>query len=394
MAGILLFEAKDRGHVTLHSLHLLREAARRRREGRCIEISVVLPTAVLDRLPASLLDPWHVRELIPVESRACEEGAAMARATERWRLVADEVRRRRCAHVYWLELDIIQLQLFAGRSPAPGVTQSGMLFRPSVHYRDAFGDRPTARERIRDLRKRLVYRGMLANRSLDTVFTFDPWFAQFAQSRFRTGVKVVGVTEPAESPDPVEEGENERAPARARFLLPGSLDERKGVLQTLRALLLLPDEEADRVEVRLVGQLEDRIRPAVLDLIEEIRCRSRAKVSLLDGWATERQLAREYSSAHVILLPYQRFVGSSGVLDRALRAAKPVITQNYGLLGHVCRTRGSGLTVDTREPAAVASALGGMTRRIDGNEQTPRPAATANASFAEQVWDRIPAGVT
>lgn len=391
MARILLFESKSRGHVSQHSVHLLREARRRLDEGRRIELDVMLPRAVLERLPRAVLDPWSVRELAENECRACGEGPAVSRAMRRWRLIATEVQRRRSTHVHWLDLDIVQLQLFARRSPGPRVTQSGLLFRPSVHYREAFGDRPTVRERVRDARKRIVYRGMLANPTLRTVFTFDPWFALFAKSRFRTGAKVVGIDEPAERADQCERTDD--APTdRTRFLLPGSLEERKGVLHALRALLELPDDEASRVELRLVGQVHEQIKAAVLRLVDEIESGSRATVSLRDAWVSERRLAQEYDSAHVILLPYQRFVGSSGILTRAMRAAKPVIAQDYGLLGHLCRSRRLGPTVDTRDPQALAGAVSAMSRRHDGRPASSPPGTAKSGGFAAQVWERILGG--
>ncbi len=50
----------------------------------------------------------------------------------------------------------------------------------------------------------------------------------------------------------------------------------------------------------------------------------------------------------VVLIPYQRHVGSSGLLIWAASAGKPVITQDFGLIGALTRAYKLGQTVDTK----------------------------------------------
>jgi glycosyltransferase involved in cell wall biosynthesis len=50
-------------------------------------------------------------------------------------------------------------------------------------------------------------------------------------------------------------------------------------------------------------------------------------------------------------------VGSSGVLGWAAEARKPVIAQDYGLVGALVRDYGLGLTVDTTDPARITEAM-------------------------------------
>jgi hypothetical protein len=65
----------------------------------------------------------------------------------------------------------------------------------------------------------------------------------------------------------------------------------------------------------------------------------------------------------VVLAPYQRFVGSSGVLLWAAGAGKPVITQDYGLIGRLVRDHELGLSADVTDPKTLAHAITDMTTR-------------------------------
>jgi hypothetical protein len=69
----------------------------------------------------------------------------------------------------------------------------------------------------------------------------------------------------------------------------------------------------------------------------------------------------------VILAPYQRFVGSSGVLLWAARAGRPVLAQAFGLVGRLTRDHRLGLVADSSDPAKLAAEI---ERMVDGGPQT------------------------
>jgi glycosyltransferase involved in cell wall biosynthesis len=84
--------------------------------------------------------------------------------------------------------------------------------------------------------------------------------------------------------------------------------------------------------------------------------------------------------ADVILAPYQRHVGMSGILLLAAAAQKPVLSSNYGLMGEIVRRYELGLTVDSTEPKEIAK---GLTRFLveDSDKLCDR---AKMKSFAEQ----------
>jgi hypothetical protein len=61
-----------------------------------------------------------------------------------------------------------------------------------------------------------------------------------------------------------------------------------------------------------------------------------------------------------VLAPYQRFVGSSGVLLWAARAGRPVLAQEFGLIGKLTRDNHLGIAVDSGDPTKLAREIGRM----------------------------------
>jgi glycosyltransferase involved in cell wall biosynthesis len=59
----------------------------------------------------------------------------------------------------------------------------------------------------------------------------------------------------------------------------------------------------------------------------------------------------------VVLAPYQRHVGMSGILLLAAAAGTPVLSSNYGLMGALVRRHQLGITVDSTSIADIANGL-------------------------------------
>ncbi len=299
-------------------------------------------------------------------------------------------------HGLFLELDHLTLPLALGLPMGRGRAVSGILFRPSVHYRHGTG---RTGERLRDLRKAWLYRLMLRRGAVQRVHTLDDGFPAYARATYPGGDKVVTLVDPAFPPLEPSEGDRylaERAPeGRTLFVLFGVLSERKGVLALMRALALMDPTTASRTAVIVAGEVDPTIRDELDAAIASLRRLQPALwLHLEPRFLKSGEIAALIDRCDAVLAPYQRFVGSSGVLMWAASRGRPVIAQDYGLVGRLVRDRGLGLTADTSDAASLARALAAAVGLQRGQLADPdRLAAFAAGltpdAFAAAILDPI-----
>jgi glycosyltransferase involved in cell wall biosynthesis len=390
---LLVFEPDYEGHSREWLQHLLRHSAATASPHRLtLVVAPELRRALAEE--AAPLERVQLLELTPGEQRLCRHRSLSVSGIARWWVIRRYLRRTGAEAGHVLSLDLLTLPLAFGLG-ADGRRLSGILFRPSVHYRAMSPHRPRLAERVREIRKAALYRLMLLNRALRVVLTLDPYFPAYAR-RYRNGGKVRAV------PDPVHPAVNiaaedallaARLPqGRVCFLLFGYLDRRKGVLVLLEALRLLPPAIAARTAVMMAG----RIDPAIGALVEASRrALATAQPSLQLEIENRRlrvgEVAALIERCDVVLAPYQRFVGSSGVLLWAARAGKPLLTQDYGLVGRLVRDHRLGIAAEATDAAELARAMarlvesggaGAIDRRAADAFVAPRTAQ----QFASQVF--------
>jgi glycosyltransferase involved in cell wall biosynthesis len=268
-----------------------------------------------------------------------------------------------------------------------------------VHYRLLGEYSPSIGEYVRDFRKVVLYRLMLLNPALKAVYSLDPFFPEFARRHYSNGAKVQPLRDPAHPNVSVLRGDHliaDRMPRdRINFLLFGYLSERKGTLALLDALRELAPDSGARVGVMLAGRIDPSIRAAVE---ERIAVLARERPDLWIGREDRRLSAGELEAlvqrANVLLAPYQRFVGSSGVLMWAARAGKPLLTQDFGMMGAIVRELGLGVAIDTMRPRAIADAIADMAERgprqtFDRRAAIEFSAAHTPHAFASAIFETL-----
>jgi glycosyltransferase involved in cell wall biosynthesis len=109
----------------------------------------------------------------------------------------------------------------------------------------------------------------------------------------------------------------------------------------------------------LVGKVGPTIEQAVKQRINELRARwsTNLWLHLVDAFVADTTLHEYVRRAQVLLAPYRKFVGSSGMLIWAWRYGKPLISQGEGYVGWVVRHYGLGTPVNTADPASIAAAI-------------------------------------
>lgn len=390
---VLVFEPDAEGHSQEWLRHLIEfAAADRDQPSISIAAAPSICRALADTCPAEILGRVELRPLSERELRWCTDRRLSVAAFARWWTMRRHLRDSGAEQGFFLSIDLLALPLALGLR-AGGRTLSGILFRPSVHYRD-FGSHPRSLgERVRDLRKEILYRLMLRNPALGRVLSLDPFFPAHAAA-YANGHKVEALPDPAHPPAAVGAAGNDNnalPQGRISFLLFGYLTERKGPLVVLEALERLPPLVASRIAVLMAG----RVDPALQARIDERRRRLASLqpelwLGIDDRRLGEGELEDLVSRSDVVLAPYQRFVGSSGVLLWAARAGRPVLAQQYGLVGHLTRQHRLGLAVDSSDPAAVAAAI---TQMAQLGPSSFLDLASAQAFAAAQTPQRFAASV-
>ena len=368
---VMIFEPDVEGHSPEWLQHLVDFVAA---NDGSPSIAILAPSTLCATL-ARALPPAADRRvrfisLAPGEVRLCRHRSLAVAAFARWWVMRRYLRSSGADMGFFLCVDLLSLPLALGLGTG-GKPLAGILFRPSVHYA-AIGDyRPAFHERLRDLRKDLLYRLMLRNPAVGTVLSLDPFFPANALAHYPRGGKVLAVPDPAHPRTATVEAidRDKAAPAdRVTFLLFGYLSERKGPLIVLDALRLLPRRVAARLAVLFAGRLDPAIRDAV-EARHAALAREQPELWLrIDARRLDREeLDGLVRQSAVVLAPYQRFVGSSGVLLWAARAGRPVLAQAFGLVGRLTRENRLGLVVDSSDPAKLAL---GIERMVDAGPQS------------------------
>jgi glycosyltransferase involved in cell wall biosynthesis len=326
----------------------------------------------------------HLAELIPQEERPrvrvlavtereqrlCTHASLTIASFARIWVMRRFVRLTQAEAAHFLAIDLPGLPLALGWGIA-GRPVSGILFRPSVHYPALGSWRLSLTETVRDLRKAAIYRALLNRRLVESILTLDPYFVAYASTQYPRGNKVRALADPAHPALAIAAADRALADTvpkdRIIFLLFGYIAERKGALVLLESLRLLPRELAGRIAVVLAGRIEDAIRSRIAACREQLGAeRPELWCAIEDRWMQPGEIEALVERCDVVLIPYQRFVGSSGVLLWAARAGKPALAQQFGLIGRLVADHRLGLGVDTSDAVAVAA---GITRMI---EEGPR----------------------
>jgi glycosyltransferase involved in cell wall biosynthesis len=366
---VLVFEPEHVGHQPAYVRMLAEWLLARNYPER---VTFAVSTALLDRLRAEDdLDLVAQRGvdvvvLVPADATACWSGPLYRRSFRRMALLGTLLRQTAASHVVAMFLDPLQLALALGLRLPGGARISGILFRPSIHAVYGATRGASWGERVRDTRKRLLYRLMLRNVTLERVLSLDPYFPAFADAVLAAHGRVVVLPDPVVSvPSVAERGsvgadlKAAFAGGRVSFSLFGALTDRKGVLQAIDALAALAPAVREGVRLVLAGRVDPAIAQSLSQRVGALSAAAGNGDSLriVDRYLTTEELAWLVQRSDAILAPYQRFVGSSGVLTWAASARRPVIAQAYGLIGALVRDYHLGLTVETEDPAKIATAM-------------------------------------
>ncbi len=297
----------------------------------------------------------------PVVLRSEGARALVHNDREHGRLLRKYVGQLRPSHCVCMYFDHIQLSLALDLRFSFPLQLSGIYFRPSFHYRTFSASTGEVKDRLKQLRKRLLLSAALRNRHFTHLFCLDPYVVPYVKARHRH-VETVALPDGV-TPRPALLSRSEMhtrwgvAADRRVALFFGSIAARKGIHQTLDALRLLSPEHQQRLCLVLVGAVNDAEKERVDEDLQRLRRETTVQLVVDGRFVEEEEIQGIMQGADLVLLPYQRHIGSSGVLVRAALASVPVLGSDYGLVGEHLRRRKLGLPVDATSPPALASGL-------------------------------------
>ncbi|MFZ1028979.1 MAG: glycosyltransferase [Limnoraphis robusta] len=364
---LMLFDLSVKGHHPIYIQHLIQYWHKQSFSG---QLNVVVSPRFFEE-HRNVVD-WaatHSPSQINFVGISPEEEAALnsrkskikryLRNFQEWEIFGKYAEKLAATHALIMYFDTCEFPLALGR-PSP-CSFSGIYFRPTFHYpQELTNYSPTQQERWQQWREKLLLSRILRHPKLQNLFCLDP-FAINHLNRFNTHVKAIHL------PDPVELIEPENSPCsllreelgidpeRNIFLLFGALTQRKGIYQLLDAIARLSPELNQKICLLLVGEsnIATSLDPKIAQLCQD----KPVQIIRRYEFISDEEIPAYFNLADVVLAPYQRHVGMSGILLLAAAAAKPVLSSNYGLMGEMVKRYQLGLTVDSTMPSAIAEGL-------------------------------------
>ena len=281
-----------------------------------------------------------------------------------WKIFCKHAKDSGASHGLLMYFDPFQLSVWLGaKSPIPF---SGIYFRPTFHYRQYAGHRPTIWDDLRSWRKRFLLQRVLEKSQIRELLSLDATAVPYIKSHFRTNARIAHF---ADSFPRIKTPNDQIAllqkelgidDGRMIFCMIGIMDERKGPLQLLESIRHLPESVRSKVCVLLIGRPSDNLRAPLLQAVSDLNkgvSNQSAQVILRSDYVAPCDVQAFYSLSDVMLTTYQFHKGSSSALIRSAYERKPVLSSNYGWLGHMVRTYKMGIEIDSSDPKEIASGI-------------------------------------
>ena len=407
MTRILLFELASSGHRAEYIKHLIGYFYSR---NIAVELGIVIPPEFETMHPDVVNAAVAVNEngktritFLPMK----EEHTFFSRisfplflkAFQYWNLLKKYAASFGAEHCIAMYCDSLLLPFFMNSFAKLPWSFSGIYFRPTFHYQDFPETNLSFQEKITAFGKYLLIRSVMRSQNLKVIFSLDPFASDFLRARDRYS-NIIQLPDPVKiDPDDTQKAENIKAryqlfDERKTFLLFGSLNERKGIIQLIDAVYFLPRSLQGKIRILLTGSLNKSIRSQVQMRCTKANQETKAHVILDDRFIPSDEIQAYFYAADVIVIPYQRHVGMSGIQVRAAAAQKPILSSNYGLLGELTLRRKLGVAIDTEDPKKIAEGISrffssDIDELVDFNEMLNFASENASQKFGETIFNQI-----
>lgn len=365
---LMLFELSVGGHYPEYISHLIDYWCEHKIAGQ-LDI-VVSPRFFNQHSDVAKLVKKHNSKHIKFLAITPEESAKLKpfttginrniRAWQEFQLVLKYAIELKPHHVFLPYFDARQIPIILGQCLP--CAYSGIYFRPSFHYEHFANYHPSWRDKLQHWREKITLSKVLKDPQLKTIFCLDPFAIDYI-NKINREEKAIYL------PDPVKVHSNsssnleqlkyslEIKHSRQVHLLFGGLGRRKGLDKLLEAIALLPTDLCKKLCILIVGSMADNYYQEIQAVISRITSTLPIQIILKNTYIPETEIQNYFELADIILAPYQRHIGMSGILNRAAVAQKPVLSSDYGLMGEITRRYKLGLAVDSIQVMAIVEGL-------------------------------------
>ena len=187
------------------------------------------------------------------------------------------------------------------------------------------------------------------------IFILNDFVAANIFNRIYRTKKFVGLPDPFRKIQTISSVYNLREKFDGRIIVShiGSLKERKGTYDIIKALMLLSKNTLDNYAFVFAGKPDDPVRFAEqLSKLGKNVC-----TYYIEGFISFENIGEIVKSSDLLLLPYHNTNQSSGIIGYAAQFRTPVVVPNKELLGKITRKYNLGFLLEGHESCYIKSFL-------------------------------------
>jgi len=312
-----------------------------------------------------------------------QQGGLVQMSFNTYKLASFYASRYKAQHLCLLYFNIFQLPLIFFR---PSYSISGILFLQFYRM-----ERGNLKEKLKYFRKYLITKSYALNPRIKRIFVLnDEETVSFLNRTLNTSIfkmlaDPIPQFKPIESFDIYEHYSIEKH--RKIFLHIGSLSDRKGTFELIKAASLADPQTQDEVVFLLVGktanrQLEEKLQ---YDILESNKT---CGIPIIwDNLFVSNEMMKSlFNQCYAVVIPYKNPEASSGILGHAAASNKMVITTGKGLLKDIVSNYGLGLLIEDVTPHLIVEQITVALKQPNLNSKAKKFVRTKTVShFAEEI---------
>ncbi|CAH0995635.1 hypothetical protein EMA8858_01759 [Emticicia aquatica] len=304
-------------------------------------------------------------EFTPINS-----GMSIVKSTQLiWKHIVRYVTDYKADKLVMMMLDMFQHTIGSSRLPCE---VTGIMFNP---YPRVIAQDTTLRAKqkstITKARKLFTTWWMCRNTQLKKVFIFND-LETLKTMNETLGTKVFTYLPDPVYDYPVREGldirEKYNIAADKKIILAfGFIDEKKNVVNILKAMQQLSQEEASKTCLLIVGKIRPDYEKSLAEALVETKTnRPQLQIALESRFVDDDEMEAFVGQSDIISVVYINFFSSSGVIGLAARHNKPVLATKFGVVGDLTRKYELGLAVDGFNTSEMKDAMQDLLENKNG----------------------------